>query len=55
MVPHVGARRTHQRLEEFSFAAPKRLLQQYLPQAEELTVSTMRPLCADVTTDIALG
>jgi hypothetical protein len=29
MVPHVAARKTHQRLSEFSFATPKRLLQQY--------------------------
>jgi hypothetical protein len=34
MVPHVGARKTHQRLSEFSFDTPKRLLQQYLPIAE---------------------
>src|SRR6185312_3384832 len=29
MVPHVVARKAHQRLQEFSFATPKRLLQQY--------------------------
>jgi len=31
MVPHVVARKAHQRLQEFSFATPKRLLQQYPP------------------------
>ena len=31
MVPHLATRKTHQRLWEFSFATPKRLLQQYLP------------------------
>jgi hypothetical protein len=36
MVPHVATHKTHQRLQEFSFATPKRLLQQYLPQAEIL-------------------
>jgi len=30
MVPHVAARKTHQRLLKFSFVTPKRLLQQYL-------------------------
>ena len=29
MVPHVAARKPHQRPQEFSFATPKRLLQQY--------------------------
>ena len=29
MVPHVAARKTHQRLLKFSFDTPKRLLQQY--------------------------
>jgi hypothetical protein len=29
MVPHVAARKTHQRLSKFSFVTPKRLLQQY--------------------------
>src|SRR5258705_13067990 len=33
MVPHVVARKTHQRLLKFSFVTPKRLLQQYLPEA----------------------
>src|SRR4051794_11315564 len=33
-VPHIAARQTHQRLWEFSFTTPKRLLQQYLPQAD---------------------
>src|SRR5215207_7958331 len=31
MVPHVAARKAYQPLSEFSFATPKRLLQQYLP------------------------
>jgi hypothetical protein len=34
MVPHVAARKTHQRLLKFSFFTPKRLLQQYLPKAD---------------------
>ena len=34
MVPHVAARKTHQRLSKFSFVTPKRLLQQYLPEAD---------------------
>src|SRR4051812_1374577 len=34
MVPHVAARKTHQRLLKFSFVTPKRLLQQYLPTTE---------------------
>jgi hypothetical protein len=34
MVPHVAARKTHQRLSKFSFVTPKRLLQQYLPLAD---------------------
>jgi len=34
MVPHLAAREAHQRLWEFSIAAPKRLLQQYLPRAD---------------------
>jgi hypothetical protein len=38
MVPHVAARKTHQRFEKFSFVTPKRLLQQYLPTAEVVTV-----------------
>jgi hypothetical protein len=29
MVPHVAARKTHQRLLKFLFVTPKRLLQQY--------------------------
>ena len=29
MVPHIAERKTHQPLSEFSFATPKRLLQQY--------------------------
>jgi hypothetical protein len=29
MAPHVAARKAHQRLSEFSFTPPKRLLQQY--------------------------
>jgi hypothetical protein len=33
MVPHLAAREAHQRPWEFSIAAPKRLLQQYLPIA----------------------
>ena len=34
MVPHVAARKTHQRLQEFSLVTPKRLLQHYLPEAD---------------------
>src|SRR6266850_1973901 len=34
MVPHVAARKTHQRLSKFSFVTPKRLLQQYLPTTD---------------------
>jgi hypothetical protein len=34
MVPHVAARKTHQRLLKFSFVTPKRLLQQYLHLAD---------------------
>jgi hypothetical protein len=34
MVPHLAAREAHQRLWEFSIATPKRLLQQYLPEAD---------------------
>jgi hypothetical protein len=34
MVPHVTARKTHQQLSKFSLVTPKRLLQQYLPEAE---------------------
>jgi hypothetical protein len=34
MVPHLAACEAHQRLLEFSIATPKRLLQQYRPQAE---------------------
>jgi hypothetical protein len=30
MVPHIAERKTHQRLQEFSFDTSKRLLQQYL-------------------------
>ena len=33
MVPHVAARKTHQRLSKFSFVTPKRLLQQYRHKA----------------------
>jgi hypothetical protein len=36
MVPHVAARKTHQRLLKFSFVTPKRLLQQYLPEEDIL-------------------
>jgi hypothetical protein len=32
--PHVAARKAHQRLLEFSFATPKRLLQQYRPKGD---------------------
>jgi hypothetical protein len=32
--PHVAARKTHQRLQRFSFVTPKRLLQQYRHQAD---------------------
>src|SRR6476660_1341815 len=39
MVPHVAACKTHQRLLKFSFVTPKRLLQQYLPQAEVMAYS----------------
>jgi hypothetical protein len=31
MVPYVASRKMRQRLFEFSFDTPKRLLQQYLP------------------------
>ena len=34
MVPHVAARKARQRLLEFSFDTPKRLLQQYRPIPE---------------------
>src|SRR6476660_7390409 len=34
MVPHVAARKTHQRLLKFSFVTPKRLLQHYLLKAD---------------------
>jgi len=34
MVPHVATHKTHQRLQEFSFDTPKRLLQQYLPTGD---------------------
>jgi len=34
VVPHVVARETHQRPQEFSLVSPKRLLQQYLPQTD---------------------
>jgi len=34
MVPHVAVRKTHQRLQEFSFGTPKRLLQQNLPKGD---------------------
>ena len=34
MIPHLAAREAHQRLWEFSIAAPKRLLQQYRPLAD---------------------
>ena len=39
MVPHVAERKRHQRLQEFSFATPKRLLQQYLPQPDSCTAA----------------
>jgi hypothetical protein len=34
MVPHVAARKTHQRLLKFSFVTPKRLLQQNRHEAD---------------------
>jgi hypothetical protein len=34
MVPHIAARKTHQRLLKFSFDTPKRLLQQNRPRAD---------------------
>jgi hypothetical protein len=34
MVPHVAARKTHQRLYKVSFVPPKKILQQYLPIAD---------------------
>jgi hypothetical protein len=34
MVPHVAARKTHQRLLKFSFLIPKRLLQHYRHQTD---------------------
>src|SRR5712672_4156293 len=39
MVPHVVARKTHQRLLKFSFVTPKRLLQQYLPTTDSCTAA----------------
>jgi hypothetical protein len=54
IVPHVAARKTqtHRRLQEFSFATPKRLLQQNLPNAEvvpraELTSESGRAALLD--------
>jgi predicted ATPase len=44
MVPHIAARKTHQRLQEFSFATPKRLSQQYLPKADVLALPTTSTL-----------
>src|SRR5258707_15501625 len=40
MVPHVAARKTHQRLLKFSFVTPKRLLQQYRHLADVATASS---------------
>src|SRR5258708_36426677 len=34
MVPHVAARKTHQRLQKFLLLTPKRLLQQYRPRTD---------------------
>jgi len=34
MVPHVTARKTHQRLSKFSLVTPKRLFQHYRSQAD---------------------
>ena len=42
MVPHLAAREAHQRLWEFSIAAPKRLLQQYPPEAVVPTRSALK-------------
>jgi len=55
MVPHIAERKTHQRLQEFSFDTSKRLLQQYRPQAEvvDLTQSPRRQL--KVTARIVRG
>ena len=69
MVPHLAARKAHQRLWEFSFATPKRLLQQYLPQADiepsraeakklqPTSMSTVRfePIVADLTSTLGLA
>src|SRR5712671_8114130 len=41
MVPHVAARKTHQRLLKFSFVTPKRLLQQYLPIADSCAAAKL--------------
>src|SRR3954449_2058976 len=35
MVPHIPTGKTHQRLQDFSFDSPKRLLQQYLPGSDK--------------------
>src|SRR5258705_4987836 len=40
MVPHVAARKTHQRLLKFSFVTPKRLLQQYRPETDTCATAT---------------
>jgi hypothetical protein len=42
MVPHVAARKTHQRLLKFSFDTPKRLFQQYLPTTEVALIRSSR-------------
>src|SRR5258705_9509610 len=51
MVPHVAARKTHQRLLKFSFVTPKRLLQQNrpIPEVAALTRSLRRRV-AEVAT-----
>ena len=43
MVPHVAARQTHRRLQEISLVPPKRLLQQYPPEAVAPVKSDLDP------------
>ena len=46
MVPRVAARKAHQRLQEFSLATPKRLLQQYRGQSRLLAARPRLPFLA---------
>jgi hypothetical protein len=50
MVPHVGARETHQRLYKFSFTTPKRLLQQYRREADATRASTLAIIVGEAKT-----